>query len=165
MEPKEKHSPSRREFLASTATMAMAANSLTKAESAGSTFCVDCQSHLFVPEMVEFMKGRKDPPFAYEKGGDTYVVVGEWHRRLRTNHMDPGEKIAAMDAAGIDITTVSINDPGPELFGRDGIKVARMAHERLADVSQQYPGRFAPLAVLPLQDMDGALNELERCMG
>ncbi len=128
-------------------------------------FTVDCQSHIFVPELVSFMEKRKDPPYAYRKDGGVYVVVGEWHRRLRDRHMDIQAKLADMEEAGIAMTALSINDPGPELFGADGPLVARMVNDYIADLAERHPRRLFGLAVLPLQDVGAALKELDRCVG
>jgi predicted TIM-barrel fold metal-dependent hydrolase len=147
---------SRREFLSS-AGLAMAQDPRP--------FVVDCQSHLYVPELIAFMETRKTSPYAYSKGKDTYVVVGKWHRRLQPRHTDAAAKLADVDAAGITVTALSINDPGPELFGTDGPLVARMVNDYIAGVCRRYPGRFIGLAVLPLQDMDAAMSELDRCAG
>ena len=155
--------PNRRQFLASTGA-ALAVSGEVGSKPFQSHFVVDCQSHLFAPEMVAFMETRQDPPYAYRKGNEVYVVVGEWHRRLRPTHTDPSAKVKAMDGAGINVTALSINDPGPELFGPDGPKVSRMAHNFLADVAKSYPGRFFGLAVLPLHDMKASLKELDRCV-
>ena len=127
-------------------------------------FTIDCQSHIFVPELVSFMSKRKEPPYAYQKDGGTYVVVGEWHRRLRDRHMDIDAKIADMDEAGIAMTALSINDPGPELFGADGPHVAKMVNDYVSDLSMQHPKRLFGLIVLPLQDVDASLQELDRCV-
>lgn len=128
-------------------------------------FTVDCQSHIFVPELVSFMEKRKDPPYAYRKEGGVYVVVGEWHRRLRDRHMDIQAKLADMEEAGIAMTALSINDPGPELFGADGPLVARMVNDYISDLAKRHPRRLFGLAVLPLQDVGAALKELDRCVG
>lgn len=127
-------------------------------------FTVDCQSHIFVPELISFMEKRKEPPYAYRKDGGVYVVVGEWHRRLRDRHMDIDAKLSDMDEAGIAMTALSINDPGPELFGRDGATVARMVNDYISDLSQQHPDRLFGLIVLPLQDIDASMTELDRCV-
>jgi predicted TIM-barrel fold metal-dependent hydrolase len=142
----------------------MSASYLGNAQGKGRLSCVDCQSHLYVPDMVNFMKTRKSPPYAYEKGGQMYVVAGKWHRRLRKNHTSPKAKLAAMDAAGIGMTVLSINDPGPERFGTDGLKSARMANDFIASVVREHPGRFVGLAFLPFQDMKAAQTELARCV-
>ena len=154
---------SRREFL-QTAAFAMTPFPASADYHKPAHFTVDCQSHLFVPELIEFMKKRKQQPYAYEKGGATYVVVGEWHRQLRDSHTDVGAKLADMDEAGIQVTTISINDPGPELFGKEGPAIARMLNDYIGGLGQKYPKRFAPLIVLPLQDMNASVKELERCV-
>ncbi len=125
---------------------------------------IDCQSHIFVPELVAFMEKRTVPPYAYRKDGSTYVVVGEWHRRLREHHTDIDAKLADMDEAGIALTALSINDPGPELFGDDGPHVARMVNDYVSSLATQYPERLFGLIVLPLQNIEASLKELDRCV-
>ncbi|MFB3826204.1 MAG: amidohydrolase family protein [Bryobacteraceae bacterium] len=142
---------SRRQFLATAAAAAEAGR-------------IDVQSHLYVPELLDFMAARGASPRSYRKGADRFVVVNKWVRRVLPKHTDPAAKLADMDAAGIRTTALSINDPGPELFGADGVKVARMAHDYLAALARAHPGRFFGLATLPLQDMGASLTELERCV-
>ena len=145
-------SVSRRSFLAMATTGAvMSAGLLTDSHGKGRLPFIDCQSHLYSPEMIAFMKTRKSPPYAYEKDGQTYTVVGKWHRRLRKNHTDPKAKLAAMDRAGIEMTGLSINDPGPERFGKDGPEAARLANDFIASVVREYPGRFFGMALKDLK--------------
>lgn len=124
---------------------------------------IDCQSHLFVPELLTYMEKRKQPPYIYVKEGQRYLVVGNWHRPM-VSGIDLEAKLAAKDAAGIQLTALSTNDPGPEQFGKDGRAVARMIHDFLADVVRRHPRRFFALATLPLQDRKAAEAELERCV-
>jgi aminocarboxymuconate-semialdehyde decarboxylase len=109
------------------------------------------------------MEKRKTSPYVYRKGNDVYVVVGNWHRRLQPRHTDVKAKLADMDPAGISVTALSINDPRPELFGKDGPAIARLLNDFIAEVSKNPPSRFTGLAVLPLQNMNAA-SELERCV-
>ena len=146
--------PSRRTFLATAA--APAAAQLPH-------ITIDCQSHLFVPELIALMEKRKTSPYVYRRDGGTFIVVNEWVRRLMPKHTDVGAKLADMDAAGIQMTALSINDPGPELFGADGAAIARLVHDWLAETSSKNPQRFFGLMTLPLQDMPAALKEAERC--
>lgn len=168
----------RRSFLAATgAGLAAAQGALEGRSSAGQPqdskraakvrakpACIDCQSHLFCPELVALMEKRTEDPLVYRKGADRYVRMGDWHRRILPNHMDVAAKVATMDAVGIRQTALSINDPGPEWFGKDGPAVARTANDFVADVVKQHPTRFFGLCVLPLQDMTAALTELDRCI-
>jgi predicted TIM-barrel fold metal-dependent hydrolase len=118
--------------------------------------------------MVALMERREEPPLIYREGGERYVVVGQpgalWVRRLLPKHADLAAKLADMDAAGIRITALSINDPGPERFGADAPAVAQMANDFIAGVVRRCPDRFLGLAVLPLHQMEAALAELDRCV-
>jgi predicted TIM-barrel fold metal-dependent hydrolase len=125
---------------------------------------VDCQSHLFVPEIVSLMKRRGTDPVVYQKDGAEWVKMGDWHRKILPNHMDVQAKLQDMDANGIDLTALSINDPGPEWFGAEAPAVARTMNDFVAGVVRQHPERFLGLCVLPLQDRSAAETELNRCV-
>jgi predicted TIM-barrel fold metal-dependent hydrolase len=125
---------------------------------------IDCQSHLFCPEIVARMERRQDDPTVYRQGEDRFVKMGDWHRKILPKHMDVEAKLADMDAAGIRLTALSINDPGPEWFGEDGPEAARTMNDFVAGVVRQHPTRFLGMCVLPLQDMEAALEELDRCV-
>ncbi len=153
--------PHRRSFMSSLGT-ALAAGS--QAATAASQSCFDCQSHIYVPELIALMEKRKTSPNVYRKGADVYIVVEKWTRKLQPRHTDLNAKLADMDAAGIGMTALSINDPGPELFGADGVAVAKLVNDFIADAARRYPTRFIGLCVLPLQDPDASLTELERCV-
>ena len=157
----------RRQFIQGGALAAAGATAARGYEKPGH-FTVDCQSHFFVPELVAMMAKRSEPPYSYRREGQTYVVTGlagqdSWHRRLRDKHMDVDAKLADMDEAGISLTTISTNDPGPETFGAEGPAAARVINDWIADLGKRYPERFAGLIVLPLQDMNASLKELDRC--
>jgi predicted TIM-barrel fold metal-dependent hydrolase len=83
---------------------------------------------------------------------------------VRAKHTDVAAKLADMDRVGIATTALTINDPGPETFGEDGLKMAQLANDFLGETAKAHPGRFIPLALLPLQDMDASLKELDRCV-
>jgi predicted TIM-barrel fold metal-dependent hydrolase len=58
---------------------------------------------------------------------------------------------------------LSTNDPGPEWFGQDGLAVAQLINDSLAEVVAEHPTRFRALCVLPLQDERSSSDELDRC--
>lgn len=149
----------RRELLAGTAAMTMTgpANAATQGR-------IDCQSHLFSEEFLTLLEKRKDAPYVYRKGSDRFVVVGQWHRRLMPRHTDVQAKIADMDMAGIATTALSINDPGPELFGKDSPAMARLLNDFVADVVKKHPTRFFGLATLPFNSTDALLHEFDRAV-
>jgi predicted TIM-barrel fold metal-dependent hydrolase len=158
---------SRRRFLAQTAAAsAIAALPATRAADGGrqGSGRIDCQSHLFCPEVVALMEKRKMDPRVFMKDGGRVIQMGDWLRKIPPHYFDVDAKLAAMDAAGISLTALSINDPGPEWFGTDGPAVAQMLNDFVGGVVRQHPARFFGLCVLPLQDMSASLVELDRCV-
>jgi predicted TIM-barrel fold metal-dependent hydrolase len=125
---------------------------------------IDCQSHLFCPELVGLMEKRQNDPRVFTKEGERYVQMGDWLRKIPPQYLDVGAKLAAMDASGIGMTALSINDPGPEWFGADSAAVARVANDFVAGVVREHPSRFFGLCVLPLLEQRAAEAELERCV-
>jgi hypothetical protein len=72
-------------------------------------------------------------------------------------------RIAAMDAAGIDVQVLSLNTPGVEqLDPADAVPLARDANDLLANAVQRHPDRFAGFAALPTAAPEAAADELER---
>jgi predicted TIM-barrel fold metal-dependent hydrolase len=76
-----------------------------------------------------------------------------------------GSRIAAMDAAGIDLQVCSLTMPGTEAFPADiAIPMARDANDRLAAAVKARPDRLAGFAALPTADPAAAAKELERAV-
>ena len=157
---------SRREFLASAGVAsALALHPARAATDARVTSGrIDCQSHLFCPEIIALMEKRSTDPRVFTRDGVRYVQMGDWLRKIPPLYLDVDAKLATMDANGIALTALSINDPGPEWFGADGPAVAQMLNDFVAGVVRRHPTRFFGLCVLPLQDMRASLTELDRCV-
>jgi predicted TIM-barrel fold metal-dependent hydrolase len=154
--------PDRRKFLA--AASAVAALPAAAEAAAPLTGLIDCQSHLFPPELIALMEKRTTDPVVYTKDGVKIVRMGDWLRKVLPDHSDVDAKLKSMDRAGIRQTALSINDPGPEWFGDDGLRVARLSNDYVASVVKAHPTRFFGLCVLPLQDVPASLTELTRCV-
>jgi predicted TIM-barrel fold metal-dependent hydrolase len=154
----------RRRSLLTASAAALAPWRGDSAQANGPVVKIDCQSHLFSPEMLALMEKRKEDPVVFTKDGVRYLKMGDWLRKVPPMYLDVEAKLAAMDAAGIGMTALSINDPGPEWFGADGPAVARVANDFVAGVVAKHPARFFGLGVLPLQDMKASLEELDRCV-
>lgn len=125
---------------------------------------VDCQSHLFFPEVIAVMRDRKTEPLVIDRDGVAVLKMGDWVRKVPATYTSVADKLATMDANGIEITLLSTNDPGPEWFGADGPALAQVIHDSLAGVIAKHPGRFRGLCTLPLQDEKAAAAELDRCV-
>jgi predicted TIM-barrel fold metal-dependent hydrolase len=148
----------RRSFLAASAGLAAVA---ARAQDAPLR-AIDVQSHYCPPAQIELLERRERGPRLVREGDRRILLVGEWRRTLLPAHTDLAAKLRAMDAAGIERATLSINDPGPELFGDEGAVVARLLNDGIAEAVRSHPGRFVGLCTLPFQDMGAALRELDR---
>src|SRR5436305_13479355 len=74
-------------------------------------------------------------------------------------------RLAAMDAAGIDLQVLSHNQPGCQaLDAAAAIPVAREVNDFLFEAVKAHPDRFAGLAALPTADPAAAVTELDRAV-
>jgi predicted TIM-barrel fold metal-dependent hydrolase len=74
-------------------------------------------------------------------------------------------RLAAMDAGGIDMQVLSLNQPGCQaLAGPDAIALARDSNDLLAAAVAAHPRRFAGLAAVPTAEPAAAAQELERAV-
>jgi gamma-resorcylate decarboxylase len=90
----------------------------------------------------------------------------EWREMADQLQRVGDERLADMDAAGIDIAVLSLAAPciQDEYDPARAIERARGANDALADVVAARPDRYVGLAALPLQDPVAAADELERCV-
>jgi aminocarboxymuconate-semialdehyde decarboxylase len=75
-------------------------------------------------------------------------------------------RLADMDKMGIDIQAVC---PAPQqtYYWTEpglGLEVSRMINDRLAEIVATWPDRFVALGTVPLQNVELAVGELERCV-
>jgi 5-carboxyvanillate decarboxylase len=76
-----------------------------------------------------------------------------------------GERLRIMDRDGVDMHLLSLTSTGVQLMDPDrAAHVAVAANDRLADVIQRHPDRFAGLATIPPHNPARAINELERAI-
>ena len=74
-------------------------------------------------------------------------------------------RLAAMDAAGIDVQVLSHNQPGCQALDADAaIPMAREVNDLLFETIKAHPARFAGLAALPTADPAAAVKELDRAV-
>lgn len=125
---------------------------------------VDCQSHVFPREYAELLLENTTQVRTSRQGGGYLVSYGDLQRyRLDLESYDVERKVRDMDEAGIGVSVLSVNIPGPELLTPElGVRGARICNDYLAELAARHPGRFVGLASLPLQDVGAALEELER---
>lgn len=91
-------------------------------------------------------------------------VVDMW-RANRDKLFDVGkDRIAGMDAAGIDVQVLSLSGSLDKLNPAMAAGLARDTNDRLADAVRANPERFAAFATLALQEPEKAALEFERCV-
>jgi predicted TIM-barrel fold metal-dependent hydrolase len=74
-------------------------------------------------------------------------------------------RLAAMDAAGIDVQVLSHNQPGCQaLDGATAVPAAREVNDLLFEAIKAHPDRFLGLAALPTADPAAAVKELDRAV-
>ncbi len=128
---------------------------------------VDVHTHAQPPEYLQKLldSGR----YQVERGQNDQLIIKEQDSRFLTvtqAMVDPSDRIAAMDAAGIDVQILSLSLPNLNfLEGQEAIDMAVLTNDYLAGLTQSYPDRFRALASIPLTaDIDSAIAELVRCM-
>ncbi|WP_431035684.1 amidohydrolase family protein [Streptomyces sp. P6-2-1] len=96
----------------------------------------------------------RDESVAFNAQGDN---------QARLEDIGPG-RIAAMDAAGIDVSILSVVTPATQpLPPAEAVALAREANDEATDAVRAYPDRFQAFATLPTSDPQAAAAELERC--
>jgi uncharacterized protein len=111
------------------------------------------EEHFWTPEIAEAIGALRNP------GAGTGSP-------LHADLADLGERrLAAMDAAGIDVQVISHTTPGVQhLDGATAVPLAREANDRLAHAVAEHPDRFAGFATLPTPAPEAAADELERAV-
>ncbi|WP_298257913.1 amidohydrolase family protein [Bradyrhizobium sp.] len=74
----------------------------------------------------------------------------------------PEKSLADMDAAGIQVSMLSVTQPGVNFTSGDTArKLCRESNEYAAKLISDHPGRFGSFAMIPLTDTEGSLKEIE----
>jgi len=127
---------------------------------------VDFHNHYY-PEayLTELERGRSRVKVERDDQGRTLVrYPGDYNVVVR-GHRNLEERIQVMDRAGVDVQAYSLTTPGLHVEKtKRGVELARVVNDAFAEGAERYPGRFAPLAALPLQDPRASVKEAERAL-
>jgi predicted TIM-barrel fold metal-dependent hydrolase len=104
---------------------------------------IDIHHHLFSPAYVaELAKANQAPP-----------IVKSW---------SVARTLDDMDKAGVATSMLSVTTPQVSFTdAANARRIARESNEWTARLARDNPGRFGSFAMLPMQDTDSALKELE----
>jgi uncharacterized protein len=116
---------------------------------------ITLEEHISTPEILEAI--------ANVRPGDPVV---ELLQANRGKLLDVGkDRLADMDAAGIDMQVLSLSGIGMDkLDPATATSLARGANDKLAAAVQAHPDRFAAFATLALLEPEKAAFEFERCV-
>jgi predicted TIM-barrel fold metal-dependent hydrolase len=129
---------------------------------------IDAQTHWYPRPYFEWITGRDSWPKAYQDGeGFSYEPREGEVWPLDRNFLDLDVQLADAAASGVDAILTS-----PAVFGdvgaldlKEGIETCRMLNDQLAWAEREYPGRVYGAGVVPMQDADAAIAELDRLSG
>jgi len=113
---------------------------------------IDVHAHCVVPEALAAM------------GLDVYALYPKTMHGGRENLLVVDERIAAMDAMGVDIEVLSINPFWYEQDRATAARIVALQNGRLAALCAERPDRFAAFASLALQFPDLAATQLEEAV-
>jgi 6-methylsalicylate decarboxylase len=107
---------------------------------------IDTHHHVFSPAYVaELAKVNQAPP-----------IVRNW---------SIAKTLDDMDKAGVATSIVSVTTPQVGFTdAANARRIARESNEWAARLNSDHPGRFGSFAMLPMQDADSALREIEYAM-
>jgi predicted TIM-barrel fold metal-dependent hydrolase len=128
---------------------------------------VDFHAYFQPHSFLEHLRRRSRYP-RIEKTADGEVI---WSgpgaaRRIRPEQTDIARRVEMLAAAGIDVQILRLqNVSGIDSFEpAEGLAMAQTANDELAQIARRYPGRFIPYAAVPMRDVGGAVDELERAV-
>jgi len=103
-------------------------------------------------------------------GGTAKVVLenGFSYKLSRSSKStDLAQVVAHMDEVGLDVVAPSISPPmmHHSVDPVSAAQISRVINDGFAEVAEEYPARFRPLANLPMQDSAAASEELRRAIG
>jgi aminocarboxymuconate-semialdehyde decarboxylase len=127
---------------------------------------IDFHNHYY-PEayLAELERGRSRVRVERDDQGRTLVrYPGDYNVVVR-GHRNLEERIEVMDRAGVDVQAYSLTTPGLHVEEpKRGVALAKVVNDAFAEGLERFPGRFAPLAALPLQDPKASVAEAERAL-
>ena len=127
---------------------------------------IDVHTHILSRAYVDLLAEHGGPLYEVrvdKSGGPAIHRQGAPFMTLTSGMFDPEERIAAMDAAGVDVAVVSLTCPNVYWGGREAsLRAACLMNDHIVAVGRAYPGRIYGLASLPWQHPDDAVAELNR---
>jgi aminocarboxymuconate-semialdehyde decarboxylase len=133
----------------------------------GTSKVIDIHAHLSIPAAAAVLEphGQGASGMGFSSP-DTDAVNRELFARIGRKLVSIDDRIADMDALGIDIQAISPL-PGQTLYAvppEVAVEAARITNDGIASAVARHPERFIGMGVVPLQQPELAIAEMKRCM-
>jgi aminocarboxymuconate-semialdehyde decarboxylase len=128
---------------------------------------VDYQCHWWPPAFIEWLEQREEYPRARRTGDSWVVSSGAAGDIAGTSAFaDLDGHIALADAEAIDVMVLGAAGLGEVMHLPIGeaVEVADRLNREYAQAQERHPDRIVALASLPMQDIDAALEVLDRAV-
>lgn len=130
---------------------------------------IDIHTHIMPASIPNWVKkfGYGDFIHLEQRNCKACMMKGDKvFRQVEDNCFDAVEREREMDATGV---TVQVLSTIPVLFNywakpQDGLETARFFNDHIADTVAKRPERFIGIGTVPLQDIELAIGEMERCI-
>ncbi len=127
---------------------------------------IDTHTHILCQPYLDLLRERGGPEYTIQvdrSGGPALHRNGAPFMTLTPGMLDVESRIAAMNAAGVDLAILSLTTPNALWGDRETSKLAaQISNDSIADLCRVYPDRFRGLASLPWGNATDALAELDR---
>jgi 5-carboxyvanillate decarboxylase len=131
------------------------------------------EEHFLTEEFIHYLRSKKDYPKLEiidhpELGKIEFMSYSPSNKSISNlDIMRKGldfenERLKSMDEYGIDMQVLSFNTSIDMFDVSVSTEMAKNINNDLSEITKKYPGRFAGLATLSLQDPESAAAELER---
>ncbi|MGH8993838.1 MAG: amidohydrolase family protein [Acidimicrobiia bacterium] len=130
---------------------------------------IDLHNHIATPACQQLVEGLASPltdPFSFYAGEETRAYNAAHFAAIVPQLTDPARRLEDMERMGVDLQVLSVAPPQYYYWADPalGRRLARLQNEHLAGIVAHHPDRFAGLATVPLQDVDGAVAELDHAV-
>ncbi len=128
---------------------------------------IDLENHFYTQDLMDALGERTAVPYYRVEDDEIFwtdtVSMKQGKFLLLLLDMVEGRK-KVMDENGIEAAVLSCSPGAEQLDTAKSVEVCAKINETLYEVTKQYPGVFYGSAMLPVNDVDAACAELEKCV-
>ena len=130
---------------------------------------IDIHAHILPRHIAELTNGGDWHGYTLRTGdsaGSVLTRQGKDAQVIPKLMFTPEQRLADMDSLGVDVHVLSTWTRlyNYDLPTSDCLAIARDCNDSLGELVKQWPNRFMGIGTLPMQDVNAAITELERCM-